>query len=96
MKLSPAKVLTMVTNNKENYLGKLKSVGLRKSFIQLFGEIGEKIGSGFPEKFSVSDQGAFDLGFAQQKQEFMLTGNRIHDGESTDAIETASDNIEEA
>jgi hypothetical protein len=96
VKLSPAKVLTMVTNNKENYLGKLKSVGQRKSFIQLFGEVGEKIGSGFPEKFSVSDQGAFDLGFAQQKQEFMLTGNRIHDGESTDAIETASDNIEEA
>lgn len=42
----------------------------RSVFEKRFGEISEKIGTYFPDRLSVKEQGAFDLGFAQQKQAF--------------------------
>ena len=35
-----------------------------------FAEIAEKIGESFPERFTILEQGAFDLGYAQQRQAF--------------------------
>ena len=69
-KRQPAKILTMVTDYKEIYLGRISNDGLRIFFEKTLGEISEKIGECFPEKFTIEDQGAFDMGYAQQHQAF--------------------------
>ena len=37
---------------------------------RLFAEIAGKIGTEFPERFTIQEQGAFDLGYSQQRQTF--------------------------
>lgn len=69
-KRQPAKILTMVTDYKEIYLGRIWNEGLRIYFEEQLGKISEKIGESFPEKFSIEDQGAFDMGYAQQHQKY--------------------------
>lgn len=68
-KQSPARTLTMVNDLKEHYLSKL-TIGGRISMEQLFAEIASNVGETFPEHFTVLEQGAFDLGYAQQRQAF--------------------------
>ena len=66
----PAKILSLAADNKEIYLGRIKNEGTRVFFEKLLGEISEKIGSQYPDKFSMTDMGAFDMGYAQQHQAF--------------------------
>lgn len=80
-KRQPAKILTMVTDYKEIYLGRISNEGLRIYFEKLLGEISEKIGERFPENFSIADQGAFDMGYAQQHQSFFSKGSNVENTE---------------
>ena len=41
-----------------------------------FAEISEKIGTAFPERFTILEQGAFDLGYAQQRQAFFMRAEK--------------------
>lgn len=68
-KQSPARTFAMINDMKEHYLSKL-SAGSRISMEQLFAEIAGHIGFTFPERFTILEQGAFDLGYAQQRQSF--------------------------
>ena len=73
MKKSPAKIFTMVNDNKEHYLGKLKS---RSMFDKIFGEISNSLNGDIPAHFSIEEQAAFDLGYAQQRMVFMSAKNK--------------------
>ena len=73
MKKSPAKIFTMVNDNKEHYLGKLKS---RSMFDKIFGEISNSLNGDIPAHFSIEEQAAFDLGYAQQSMVFMSAKNK--------------------
>ena len=68
-KRAPARTLTMVNGMKEHYLNKM-STGCKIGMERTFAEIAEKIGESFPERFTILEQGAFDLGYAQQRQVF--------------------------
>lgn len=68
-KRAPARTLTMVNGMKEHYLNKM-STGCKIGMERTFAEIAEKIGESFPERFTILEQGAFDLGYAQQRQAF--------------------------
>ena len=86
VKQSPARTLAMVNDLKEHYLGRTK--GSRVYLEKLFAEIAGHIGDTFPEKLSILEQGAFDLGYAQQRQEFFErvdTKNDIEADTDTDA-----------
>lgn len=67
-KKSPAKAFALLDDYIKVYEDRLTNY--RGVFEKRFGEISEKIGTYFPERLSVKEQGAFDLGFAQQKQAF--------------------------
>ncbi|MFA6847931.1 MAG: type I-C CRISPR-associated protein Cas8c/Csd1 [Lachnospiraceae bacterium] len=91
----PAQILTTVTDNKENYLAKLDRInkGKRIMFERLFDDLAQKIGTSFPAKFSIAEQGAFDLGYAQQKQDFFKTHDK--DGQGITVDESAADSSED-
>lgn len=65
----PARVLNLCSENKGVYLGKLDP-RYRKSFEDTFGEIADKMPQGFPDRFTVTEEAAFHMGYAQQRQEF--------------------------
>lgn len=69
VKQSPARTFAMINGLKEHYLGKL-STGEKIVMERLFAEIAGKIGTEFPERFTIQEQGAFDLGYSQQRQAF--------------------------
>lgn len=77
VKQSPARTFAMINDLKEHYMGKL-STGEKIVMERLFAEIAEKIGTAFPEHFTIQEQGAFDLGYAQQRQAFFT---RLEDSE---------------
>lgn len=80
-KKSPAQTFVMINDLKEHYLGKM-TAGSRVAMEKLFAEIAGHIGTAFPEHLSILEQGAFDLGYAQQRQAFF---------ERADAAEADSD-----
>jgi CRISPR-associated protein Cas8c/Csd1 subtype I-C len=67
-KRSPAKAFSILNDYIKVYEDRLTDY--KSVYEKQFGEISEKIGIYFPDKLSVKEQGAFDLGFAQQKQAF--------------------------
>ena len=67
-KKSPAKAFSLLDDYIKVYEDRLTNY--KSVYEKKFGEISEKIGTYFPERLSVKEQGAFDLGFAQQKQSF--------------------------
>ena len=69
VKSTPGKMLSIISDQKELYLGMVND-GTRVFFERLFAEIAGNIGTRFPVKFSKAEQGSFDLGFAQQHQAF--------------------------
>ena len=71
VKQSPARTFAMINDLKEHYMGKL-STGEKIVMERLFAEIAEKVGTTFPEHFTIQEQGAFDLGYAQQRQAFFV------------------------
>lgn len=79
----PAKTFTIVNDLKEHYLSNL-SVGERIKMECLFAEIAGKIGTSFPERFTIFEQGAFDLGYAQQRQAFFMSKNDFENKNSED------------
>ena len=80
VKQSPARTLAMVNDLKEHYLGRTK--GNRVYLEKLFAEIAGHIGDTFPEKLSILEQGAFDLGYAQQRQAFFERVDTKNDTET--------------
>ena len=70
----------MVNDLKEHYLGRTK--GNRVYLEKLFAEIAGHIGDTFPEKLSILEQGAFDLGYAQQRQAFFERVDTKNDTET--------------
>lgn len=70
-KQAPARTLAMVNGLKEHYLNKMPA-GSKIGMERTFAEISEKIGTAFPERFTILEQGAFDLGYAQQRQAFFM------------------------
>lgn len=94
LKQYPAKAFAELNDMKVNYLRKLKSnqttIGLAYYYENLFGDLAEKIGYVFPEKFSDLDKGSFDLGYCYQYHQ--LTKTKKEDGsvvlvDSDDSIE---------
>ena len=71
-KKTPAKSFAILNDYIKVYEDRLSKVNPKANirYDRLFGEISENIGTYFPERLSVAEQGAFDLGFAQQKQAF--------------------------
>lgn len=67
MKKNPAKVFSTLSSNQEHYLGKVRSLAKREEYIESLGEIAKSIGTSIPEYFSLEEQAAFDLGYAQQR-----------------------------
>lgn len=76
MKKKPAQIFTLINDNKEIYLSKLKS---RKKYDDLFGEISKKLKGEIPNKFSFEQQAAFDLGYAQQRMDLLNGGDKTSD-----------------
>lgn len=74
----PGKILTLALSNEENYLKKLKNNGTKIFFIRLLGELSEKIGNTFPDKFSKIEQGEFMLGYFYQSKEFYKKEDSIN------------------
>ena len=68
-KKTPARTFAMINDLKEHYLSKMPS-GSRIMMERTFAEIAGEIGTAFPDKFDLAEQGAFDLGYAQQRQAF--------------------------
>lgn len=90
VKQSPARTLAMVNDLKEHYLGRTKRS--RVYLEKLFAEIAGHIGDTFPEKLSILEQGAFDLGYAQQRQAFFEHVDTKNDTEAdTDTDESGED-----
>lgn len=75
-KKSPAKAFSILNDYIKVYEDRLTDY--RSVFEKNFGEISEQIGTYFPERLSVKEQGAFDLGFAQQKQAFYKKSNQAN------------------
>lgn len=67
----PARTLAEVTENQEFYLGKIHSVTIRDKYALLLGDIMTSIGSDIPRQFTVEEQGAFDIGYFQQRADFI-------------------------
>ena len=74
-KKSPAKAFSLLNDYIKVYEDRL--IDYKSVFEKNFGDISEKIGIYFPERLSVKEQGAFDLGFAQQKQAFYKKNNKV-------------------
>lgn len=74
-KQRPARTFAMVNGLKEHYLSKM-SAGRKIEMERTFAEISEKIGTAFPERFTILEQGAFDLGYAQQRQAFFARAEK--------------------
>lgn len=74
-KKSPAKAFSILNDYIKVYEDRL--IDYKSVFEKNFGDISEKIGIYFPERLSVKEQGAFDLGFAQQKQAFYKKNNKV-------------------
>lgn len=74
-KKRPAKAFSMLNDYIKVYEDRLTDY--KSVFEKDFGEISEKIGTYFPERLSVIEQGAFDLGFAQQKQAFYKKNSQV-------------------
>lgn len=75
-KKTPAKVFSLLNDYIRVYEDRLTD--FRSVYEKNFGEISEKIGTYFPERLSIKEQGAFDLGFAQQKQSFYKKSNKVN------------------
>lgn len=75
-KKTPAKVFSILNDYIKVYEDRLTD--FRSVYEKNFGEISEKIGTYFPERLSIKEQGAFDLGFAQQKQAFYKKSNKVN------------------
>lgn len=72
---TPGKIMTMALSNEENYLKKIDNEGTKVYFIRLIGDISERLGTTFPEKFNKTEQGEFMLGYFYQSKEFCKKAN---------------------
>lgn len=79
----PAKVLNLCSENKGVYLGKL-APEFRKRYEVIFGEIADKMPTGFPDKFSILEEAAFHIGYAQQRQSMFKKNEKSAEDEVID------------
>lgn len=67
---TPSLVFPTLINLAQKHLAKLNDTGKRIALDKSIGELSDKLGETFPKQLMLAEQGAFQLGYYQQRQEF--------------------------
>ena len=67
---TPSLVFPTLINLAQTHLANLNDTGKRIALDKSIGELSDKLGETFPKQLMLAEQGAFQLGYYQQRQEY--------------------------
>ena len=67
---TPSLVFPTLINLAQKHIAKLNDTGKRIALDKSIGELSDKLGETFPKQLMLAEQGAFQLGYYQQRQEY--------------------------